>query len=60
MLSLDIRPLLFCWSQWAALRAGNYYFNVYRTAFPGGELRGQLFRQLPAPEQLNLLQQLRP
>lgn len=46
-------------TQWAALRAGNYYFNVLSPVFPDGEVRGQLFRQLPAPEQLSLLQQRR-
>ncbi len=29
-------------SQLADLRAGNWYFNLHTTAFPGGEIRGQL------------------
>lgn len=29
-------------AQLATLRAGNYYFNVHSTAYPGGEIRGQI------------------
>lgn len=30
-------------AQAAELGAGNFYFNVHTTAFPGGEIRGQLY-----------------
>lgn len=33
--------------QLTTLRNGNYYFNVGSTAFPEGEIRGQIVRQLP-------------
>ena len=29
------------------LKTGNYYFNVHTTAFPEGEIRGQILAQLP-------------
>lgn len=35
-------------SQFNSIRAGNYYFEVRSTAFPDGELIGQVLPQLPA------------
>lgn len=32
-------------AQLNTLRAGNYYFNVHTTAFPNGEIRGQIQQQ---------------
>ncbi|MGH7726564.1 MAG: CHRD domain-containing protein [Candidatus Eiseniibacteriota bacterium] len=34
-------------AQETALLAGNFYANVHTTAFPGGEIRGQLERAVP-------------
>lgn len=42
-------------AQLNALRDGRYYFNVASIAHPAGELRGQLFEQLPTSQQLQLL-----
>lgn len=33
--------------QVADLKAGLWYFNVHSTGFPGGEIRGQIFRDTP-------------
>lgn len=35
--------------QYKVLKAGNFYFNVHSTAFPAGEIRGQIL-----PQQLSL------
>ena len=35
-------------AQAATLSAGNFYFNVHSTTFPGGEIRGQIL-PIPAP-----------
>lgn len=40
-------------TQIAALQAGLFYFNVHTTAFPGGEIRGQVFA-VPEPSPLIL------
>lgn len=32
-------------AQYADLLAGNYYVNIHSTAFPNGEIRGQLVKQ---------------
>ncbi|WP_420472705.1 CHRD domain-containing protein [Noviherbaspirillum sp. ST9] len=45
--------------QFAALRDGNYYFNVHSPSFPNGEIRGQITWSMPTPEQLNRLEQVR-
>lgn len=45
--------------QFAALRDGNYYFNVHSPSFPDGEIRGQIVWAMPDPEQLNRLEQVR-
>lgn len=34
-------------AQFNSLQAGNFYFNVHSTAFPNGEIRGQLRLQKP-------------
>jgi hypothetical protein len=36
------------------LNAGNAYFNLHTTAFPGGEIRGNLALDVPAPATLLL------
>ncbi|HYD96300.1 MAG TPA: CHRD domain-containing protein [Noviherbaspirillum sp.] len=46
-------------AQFAALRAGNYYFDVHTAGFPNGEIRGQVIWVMPAVEQIVLLQQVR-
>ena len=45
--------------QFAALRDGNYYFNVHSPSFPNGEIRGQIAWAMPTPEQLDRLAQVR-
>jgi len=45
--------------QLAALRAGNYYFDVHTPAFPNGEIRGQIEWLFPSFGQVDLLQQVR-
>ena len=45
--------------QFAALRDGNYYFNVHSPAFPAGEIRGRIVWQLPSNEQLARLGDVR-
>jgi hypothetical protein len=37
------------------LNAGNAYFNLHTTSFPGGEIRGNLQLQVPEPATLFLL-----
>jgi hypothetical protein len=37
------------------LNAGNAYFNLHTTVFPGGEIRGNLAADVPAPATLLLL-----
>jgi hypothetical protein len=46
-------------AQFGALKAGNYYFNVHSTAFPNGEIRGQIAWAMPTVEQEARLQQVR-
>ncbi|QDZ29477.1 CHRD domain-containing protein [Noviherbaspirillum sp. UKPF54] len=46
-------------AQLRALRDGRYYFNVGTVVHPAGELRGQLFEQLPSSQQFQLLEQAR-
>ena len=38
--------------QLAALKAGNFYFNVHSPSFPNGEIRGQIVWTMPTPDQL--------
>ena len=45
--------------QFAALRDGNYYFNVHSPTYPAGEIRGQIVWAMPTPEQLDRLVQVR-
>lgn len=45
--------------QFAALRDGNYYFNVHSPAYPDGEIRGRIVWAMPTPEQLDRLVQVR-
>lgn len=45
--------------QFAALRDGNYYFNVHSPSYPNGEIRGQIVWAMPTPEQLDRLAQVR-
>lgn len=42
---LAITPVQIGW-----LQSGLLYFNVHTTAFPGGEIRGQIFAAVAAPE----------
>jgi hypothetical protein len=37
-------------AQVADLNAGLYYVNIHSTAFPGGEIRGQILATVPAEE----------
>ena len=46
-------------AQFAALRDGNYYFNVHSPSFPNGEIRGQIEWTMPTSEQLARLEQVR-
>lgn len=39
----------------AQLLAGNIYFNIHTTNFPGGEIRGQLIQAVPEPNMIALL-----
>ena len=41
-------------AQIASLEAGQMYFNIHTSAFPGGEIRGQIF-VVPEPAMLGLL-----
>ncbi|RZI44758.1 CHRD domain-containing protein [Herbaspirillum sp. HC18] len=45
-------------AQLAALKAGNFYFDLHTPVFPNGEIRGQIVWLLPAEEQLALLHQV--
>ena len=45
--------------QLAALRAGNYYFDVHTAAFPNGEIRGRIEWLFPSSGQIGLLQTVR-
>lgn len=45
-------------AQLATLERGEYYFNVHSGAFPDGEIRGQIQRQMPTAEQVQALQQV--
>lgn len=44
--------------QFAALRDGNYYFNVHSPSYPNGEIRGQIVWAMPTPGQLDRLAQV--
>lgn len=46
-------------AQLDALKAGNYYFNVHSTAFPNGEIRGQIVWDMPTFEQEARLREVR-
>jgi len=46
-------------AQFAALRDGNYYFDVHSPSFPNGEIRGRIVWDLPTGEQLAPLAQVR-
>jgi hypothetical protein len=37
-----------------ALSAGDYYFNLASAAFPDGEIRGQILRQLPSSSEISI------